>query len=294
MIDMHEQKRTHKANDLIYDFGMDKGGDTDYYLQKGFRVIGFEADPVSARHCRERFSKELHDGQLTIVEGAIVERQRGAPTSETVKFYRYNASSGWGTVMGDWAHRNDLVFKTPPDEVVEVPVVDLSECLLKYGIPHYMKIDIEGMDTVVLKALMDFDVKPDYVSIESNKLSYDKLLEELDLLRQLGYKGFKAIQQLDVPKQKEPNPSREGRYVGYVFFDHSGLFGQDLPGNWKSLQQITNAYRFIFIQYKLFGDHGVLKGTLVGKVLRKALSILIRKPVPGWYDTHAKHSSIAD
>jgi FkbM family methyltransferase len=285
-------KAVAKYRDLIYDFGMDKGWDTDYYLRKGFRVIGFEADPVSAGRCRERFAKEVRDGTLTIIEGAVLEQPPGKPTPKTVKFYRYNDKSGWGTVMGDWADRNDTVFHTPPDEIVEVAVVDLPKCLLKHGVPHYAKIDIEGMDTVVLKTFLEFDVKPNYISIESNKVSYNKILEELNLLEQLGYSGFKAVQQLDVPKQKEPNPAREGRYLGYSFFDHSGLFGKDLPGDWKSVSQIAQEYKFIALQYKLFGDQGLLKDSLIGKAMRKGLSLLTRKPVPGWYDTHARHSSI--
>jgi hypothetical protein len=31
--------------DLIYDIGMHQGEDTEFYLQKGFNVIAFEADP---------------------------------------------------------------------------------------------------------------------------------------------------------------------------------------------------------------------------------------------------------
>ncbi len=53
---------------------------------------------------------------------------------------------------------------------------DFSLNLERYGVPHYLKIDIEGMDTECLKALLPFDVRPDYVSIESDKLSFDKLL----------------------------------------------------------------------------------------------------------------------
>jgi hypothetical protein len=34
---------------LIYDFGMHDGADTDYYLRKGFRVVAVEADPLLAR-----------------------------------------------------------------------------------------------------------------------------------------------------------------------------------------------------------------------------------------------------
>ncbi len=40
--------KAQKYDDLIYDVGMHKGEDADYYLKKGFRVIGFEAIPELA------------------------------------------------------------------------------------------------------------------------------------------------------------------------------------------------------------------------------------------------------
>lgn len=279
-----------KQGDLVYDVGMHKGEDTDYYLKKGFNVIGFEADPDLAAYCRSRFPDEIENGKLIVVEGAIVERPPGETKASTVKFYKNKDKSVWGTVTGDWAHRNELLGAS--SEIIEVPVVDFSECLEKYGIPHYLKIDIEGMDTVCLRALVNFEQRPDYISIESEKVSFAKLVDELNLLAQLGYASFQAIQQNGIPHQIEPNPSEEKRYVGYQFQKgSSGLFGKDLPNEWKSYNKILNEYKIIFIQYKLFGDHGKLKKYFIGKVLKKVLSMILRRPVPGWYDTHAKHSA---
>ena len=65
--------------------------------------------------------------------------------------------------------------------------------MIKYGIPYYLKIDIEGMDSVCLEALLDFSEKPDYISIESEKISFKKLKEEYLLFKALGYYKFKAI-----------------------------------------------------------------------------------------------------
>jgi len=33
-----------KHHDLIYDVGLHKGEDAEFYLRKGFRVVAFEAD----------------------------------------------------------------------------------------------------------------------------------------------------------------------------------------------------------------------------------------------------------
>lgn len=43
--EMQDQLEISKVNDLIFDIGMYKGEDTDFYLKRGFRVIAFEANP---------------------------------------------------------------------------------------------------------------------------------------------------------------------------------------------------------------------------------------------------------
>lgn len=288
---MSEIYHTRKHQDLVYDVGMHKGEDTDYYLKKGFRVVGFEADPDLADQCRSRFSDKITSGELIVIEGAIAELPSGEASDRTIKFFKNKNISVWGTVVDDWAHRNEYLGTS--NEIIEVPIVDFSECLKKYGIPHYLKIDIEGMDIVCLRALLEFEQRPDYVSIESEKISFDKLTEEINLLTQLGYTNFKAVQQSRISKQSEPNPSKEGCYVGYQFREgSSGLFGADLPHDWKDNKQILNEYKYIFLLYKLFGDYGKLNGYFAGRVLRGVLKGLLRKPIPGWYDTHAKHSSV--
>ena len=286
---MSDIKHIIKHEDLVYDVGMHKGEDTDYYIKKGFRVIGFEAEPNLVAHCRNRFSDEIEKGRLIIIEGAITELPIRGTKGRTIRFYRNKDKSTWSTVAGDCAHRYESLGTS--NEIIEVPVVDFSEHLDKYGVPHYLKIDIEGMEMVCLRALINVEQRPDYVSIESDRVSFGNVVEELNLLIKLGYTRFKAIQQSGISHQIEPNPSKERCYVDYQFQEgSSGLFGEDLPHKWKDYEQILNAYKVIFLQYKLFADKW--RKYFVVKVLAKVLSMILRKPIAGWHDTHAKHSSV--
>ena len=72
----------------------------------------------------------------------------------------------------------------------------------------------------------------------------------------------------------------------------SGLFGDDLPGEWKDYKETLDEYSAIFRQFKRLGSFRKLNKYLIAKVLRIVLSKLLRKPLLGWYDTHAKHSSV--
>ena len=278
--------------DLVYDIGMHKGEDTDYYLKKGFRVIGFEADPDLIEYCKSRFLEAIERGRLIIVEGAIVEQQSDETAGRTVKFYKNLENSVWGTVNDAWARRNERLGTH--NHIVEVKAIDFTKCLEKYGVPYYMKIDIEGSGTICLKSLLGFGLKPSYISVESEKVIFERLREELSLLQRLGYDKLRAVQQENVNHQAEPTSSGEGVYVGHAFQQgSSGLFGKDLPGRWKNEGQILGEYRIIFTLYRLFGDDSLLNKLVIGRLCMRVLKRALRRPLPGWYDTHARHSSVA-
>lgn len=278
-----------KHSDLIYDLGLHKGEDTNFYLAKGFRVIAFEADPDLVQACREKFSAELESGQLTIVEGAIVDQ----PESDTITFYKNKAVTVWGTIDPAWKDRNARMGWESVE--ITVPVVDFSACLEKYGIPYYIKIDIEGADRFSLQKLGEFEQRPDYVSIESSKISLSEIDIELDILDGLGYNQFKAAQQAIVTSMRAPLPAKEGKDIDFqLAHDSSGLFGKELLGAWQSRAQIRRAYRWIFVGYRVFGNDSFMRTNRFARKIWRLLQRVFKRPIPGWFDTHARHSSISD
>src|SRR5262245_28922448 len=142
--------------DLIFDLGMHKGEDTEFYLKKGYRVVGVEADPDLAEHCRQRFATHIANGTVRIIEGAIVAEDR--IRDGTVTFYRNPHVSVWGTVDPQWRDRN-LLLGCPSDEL-EVRCLDLGGILQEHGMPFYMKIDLEGADRLCLDYLTGFKERP--------------------------------------------------------------------------------------------------------------------------------------
>jgi len=273
--------------DLIFDVGMHQGEDTEYYLKRGFRVVAFEANPDLVRENRQTFAGPLATGDLVIVEGAIVDD----PSLKTVTFYVNEDSSVWGTVDPDFAERNEQLGTR--NRKLEVAAVDFGACLREYGIPYFIKIDIEGADLFCLQALQQFADKPAYLSMESNKVDFDRLLHEIDLIESLGYDGFKAVQQGDVPQMRVPPDSAEGRVVEHVFSkEASGMFGSDLPGPWLTRDELVREYERIFRLYRRLGDDTFWQKNPVARKFLKGLTRLTGKHYPGWYDTHARHSSV--
>jgi FkbM family methyltransferase len=276
--------------DLIFDVGMHKGEDTDYYLKKGFRVVGVEANPDLAEECRRTFRAAIAEGRLTIVEAAIVEPARLSTNDATVAFYRNAALSVWGTTSEAWATRNLRLGAS--SETIQVKAVDFRDCLRAHGIPYYLKIDIEGADRVCLDSLLDFDVRPEYLSIESEKVSFRKLREEVELLVRLGYSAFQPVQQAATFAPEQGIRAREGKSVAHVFpAGSSGSFGKDLPDAWMTPAALLWRYRAVFVLYRAFGDASRLRHSGLGRRAIRRLERLMSRPVPGWYDTHARHAS---
>jgi len=268
-----------RSDDLVYDVGMHRGEDTAYYIAKGFRVVAFEANPELAAAGRERFTREIADGRVVLVEGAIA-----ATDEATITFHRHPTESVWGTTDPSWAQRNAHLGESEP---ITVPVVRFDQALREHGIPWYLKIDIEGADRLCLRALAGFPDRPAYASIESEKQDWSALLEEFDLLGDLGFSRFAVQQQKGVSWRPATIHTRDGRDVGYRFEEgSSGPFGDDID-HWGDRADALRRYRSIFRRYRVLGDESWFGGGAYRWQLLKAVEGVIKRPLPGWYDTHA-------
>jgi FkbM family methyltransferase len=258
---------------LIYDVGCHKGEDSDFYLKKGFKVVGVEANPFRCKEIKRRFSNQMADGSFVLVEKAIAEQ------AGEVSFFSNDKVSEWGTTNPEWARKFEYLGASSTKSIV--PAVTFSSILEQYGIPYYLKIDIEGNDLLCLKGLLSFSERPQFVSLESEKRSWFALRAEMNLFEQLGYSKFKIVDQGLVPLQKPPNPPREGQFVDHQFeLDSSGLFGKELPGPWLTRRKAQAKYRSIFLNYWLAGDFGIL-------LKLRGLRRLARHFPVSWFDTHA-------
>jgi FkbM family methyltransferase len=282
-------------NALIYDVGAHKGEDTEFYLKKGFSVVAIEAVPQLCGELKQRFFDEVERGKLKILNLAV-SRQTG-----TVNFYIDKKNSVWGTTKMDWVARNKPIGGGPIRKI-SVGSSSLSDMMKTHGVPRYCKIDIEGNDLDALKSLAAATTVPRFISLESEKINWMRLVEEFSILNDLGYRRFKIIDQSLVYLQNCPFPPLEGRYCNHAFgFGSSGLFGDELPGKWLDMFEALEVYKGIFRGYALNGDNGFFSRRadvfhLLGHI--QAMIANLRGfgsyinpahtlPPAGWYDTHA-------
>lgn len=272
-------------SNLIFDVGMHKGNDAEFYLKKGFRVVAIEADPVLAQLAKDRLAEFVADGRLVVLNKAI------SDNNGVTEFYTCRSHDDWGTTSAEFVQRNEEVYGEKHEKIV-VECTRMEDVLAEYGVPYYMKVDIEGADDSCLRALAQGDDRPRYVSIEPDQLSLDGMSSELAILSDLGYRSFKLVNQAQNNRVTCPKPAREGRYVDYRFNGmSSGPFGEEAPGDWLSASQLERRYRKILKLQSLVGTEGGWRGrycdTFIHRVIGVYLKWIDQYPL-GWYDIHAK------
>jgi FkbM family methyltransferase len=163
----------------IFDIGMYDCADTAYYLEMGNRVVAVEANQEFVQRAQTRFKTQIGSGQLTVVNAAIF--SSAAPVELVLSGDDLGASSLFGERIAD---RQPIGTITAPG----LPVHDLLE---QFGIPHFLKVDIEGADRLCVLNLTA-DARPRFLSFEIGA----DVEELLDHLRSIGYDRFKIINQI--------------------------------------------------------------------------------------------------
>ena len=276
-----------RTRPVILDFGMHEGEDTEFYLACGADVVAFEANDELVERNTQRFAREIESGRLQIVEGAVVPPDF-AGTEQT--FYVDSHKSVWGTTSRQWAERNAALGSGLT--AVTVPAIDLKTVLAETPQILYAKIDIEGADRFVLDTFKVAGTPPDFISIESDKLDLQTVVEEIETLEGLGYSRFAAVQQATIPGSSISGRRFDGAPLNYRFGKHaSGPFGPYLEQDYKAAGEVIDEYRSIFRAYERFGDRSWLMrfgpSRLATRGVNAALLRALRKPLCGWYDTHA-------
>jgi hypothetical protein len=131
--------------------------------------------------------------------------------------------------------------------------------------------------------------RPPFVSIETSRNRFDDVFSEFSLLWELGYPKFKFMNQGWNEYLRCPSPPREGRYHDARGDGHcSGVFGEETPGEWMSIERCLMAYRTILWEQKYFAPEGKFgEGSVIGKLYRAVkCSSFVRNP-EAWYDVHA-------
>lgn len=229
----------------VFDIGMYDGSDTAYYLEIGCRVIAVEANPNLVQNAEEQFQPQLASGQLTCIHAAI------SPNGSEVELFLS------GTDLGSSSLFSERVTHKRPLGGIRVPGLTLQQLFAQYGIPDYLKVDIEGADRLCVLALTP-EQCPHYLSFEIGS----NVFEMLSHIESVGFKHFKIISQISFREitNEECLYDRFARrlikYLGYgrptlirrggrffVIGHSSGPVPWESDGRWSSAETIRARLR---------------------------------------------------
>lgn len=142
--------------ELIFDIGANVGLKTDAFLQLGACVIAVEPDPQNQEILREKFFRfRLRPKPVTIVGKAVSDR------IATETMWIDGPGSALNTLSQKWVGllRDDKTRFGGTQGSLEfagrrsVETTTLEQLIATYGSPFFVKIDVEGHETSVLRGL---------------------------------------------------------------------------------------------------------------------------------------------
>jgi FkbM family methyltransferase len=252
---------------LIYDIGLHDGADTSHYLKEGCRVVAIDANPAAAEN---HFREYIQTGQLNIINRGVSDREG------QLQFWICDDVSEWSSFHREIASRNGA--KHHPIMVDCVPIIHIIKT---FGVPDYMKVDIEGNDRNCIAALTAA-TSPRYISIEMDHAAAD---QDIQTLTELGYRRFKIICQNNTWHQVTKTNARFYRLDPHHFIvrslsrfrstskrlrgrrlGESGPWGEKTSGFWHSAAHAHSVWAALSEYDKRLGTQGL----------------------GWWYDIHAK------
>jgi len=235
---------------LVYDVGMHTGDDSAFYLHQGHSVVAVEAVRQFVDAALLRFHKEIESRRLTVVNCAIAEECGERP------FFVSDDHPEWSSFDPSIAGRDGATYQE-----TTVTTSGFGDIVRKWGRPHYLKVDIEGADSLCIKDLEESNL-PAYVSVESEcggseiPLTEAQFLGNFRLLRERGYDRFKLVnQQSLVPLTRSNlknvwNPAyralmrqKTEALNGWTFIEgSSGPWGNGILGPWMDFSEAVDLY----------------------------------------------------
>ncbi len=154
-----------RKGDLIFDIGANQGAKTDVFLRLGARVIAVEPDERCKEILREKFLRYRLAPKPVVIVGKAVSDKIALETMwiDEPGSAKNTLSEKWvDSLRGDerrFGHTLDFSQKK------KIETTTLEQLVSAYGVPFFVKIDVEGFEPSVLRGMQR---RVPYLSFEVN------------------------------------------------------------------------------------------------------------------------------
>jgi FkbM family methyltransferase len=164
---------------LVFDIGSNIGNTVGYLLTRSNRVISFEPIPALAEHIKNQFAGQ----NVEVVQKGL------SDAVETKTFYLSNMGGVLSTFESDWITKSRFTDKGRWDAQIEVQTTTLDNIIEEYGIPDFVKIDVEGYEYQVFCGLTKL-LENTLFGFEWAEEMFDTTIKSIEYVSKLGYTKF--------------------------------------------------------------------------------------------------------
>ena len=145
-----------KPNDLVFDVGANMGNRTKIFLMLNAKVVAFEPQKMCAEFLESAFKREKN---FTLIKKAL-----GAKNGEAEMFIANEhtistLSKNWVTATKESGRFRQNTW----NKKQLVKITTLDNIIKQFGVPSFIKIDVEGYEYEVLSGI---SIPINYISIE--------------------------------------------------------------------------------------------------------------------------------
>jgi FkbM family methyltransferase len=211
---------------VIIDLGANDGSNLSYYLERADKVFAIEANPVLCKRMERLFEQEIQIGRLLVVNAAIIPANlngEGLSEANKIEFWVNKKNDEISSLLKPAVNPLDYFN-------VHVPAITIkdffSQHIRKQDIIHYCKIDVEGIDELILRDMFSESIFPEYISAEAQNINSFSRLISASHYNSFNYRSASQMLKGSFPDKKKlrtpikPIPGRAGN------------FGSDLTSGW--------------------------------------------------------------
>ena len=206
-----------KKGDLVFDVGANVGSRSKLFLNLGAKVVAFEPQLELSEHLTQHLSLHKNFSLMPIGLGAN-------PSIVKLNISDAHVLSSMSNRWIESTKQSGRFSSYNWDKSIDVKVDTLDNMFAKFGVPKFVKIDVEGYELEVLKGLST-SIK--FLSLEFTAEDIEESFHCMDYLNSLGSYTYKISlgESFIFKKNNWESPSSFKRKINQLIKENNKLWG---------------------------------------------------------------------